>query len=71
MTPAPYSRTFIEVVREQAARAPQALALVCAQGRFTYADLAARASRAAGALRAAGVPPATAWGCCWATGWNG
>ena len=57
MTPAPYSRTFIEVVREQAARAPQALALVCAQGRFTYADLAARASRAAGALRAAGVRP--------------
>ena len=57
MSPAPFSRTFIEVVREQAARAPEALALVCAQGRFSYADLAARASRAAGALRAAGVRP--------------
>ena len=57
MSPAPFSRTFIEVVREQAARAPQALALVCAQGRFSYADLAARAARAAGALRAAGVRP--------------
>ena len=57
MSPAPYSRTFIDVVREQAARTPQALALVCAQGRFSYADLAARAARAAGALRAAGLRP--------------
>ena len=55
MSPAPFSRTFIEVVREQAARAPQAVALVCAQGRYTYADLAARAARAAGALHAAGL----------------
>lgn len=55
MTAAPFARTFIDVVREQAARAPEALALVCAQGRFTYADLATRAARAAGALHAAGV----------------
>ena len=55
MSVAPFSRTFIEVVREQAARAPQATALVCAQGRFSYAEQAERAARAAGALRAAGV----------------
>ena len=51
----PFSRTFIEVVREQAAKTPQAVALVCPQGRFSYADLADRSARAAGALRAAGV----------------
>ncbi len=52
---APFSRTLIELVREQAARAPQALALVCPQGRFTYAQLAQRAARVAAALHAAGV----------------
>ncbi len=52
---APFSRTLIELVREQAARAPQALALVCPQGRFTYTQLAQRAARVAAALHAAGV----------------
>ena len=55
MTNAPFGRTFIELVREQAERAPQAKALVCPQGRFTYRDLAERAARVAAALRAAGV----------------
>jgi fatty-acyl-CoA synthase len=54
MTP-PYSRTLIELVREQAARSPNQTALVCPQGRFTYADLAARAERVAGAMAALGI----------------
>ena len=51
----PFARTLIDIVREQAARAPEACALVCPQGRYSYRELAERASRAAGALRAAGV----------------
>ncbi|QRX81075.1 class I adenylate-forming enzyme family protein [Glaciimonas sp. PAMC28666] len=49
------SRTFIELVRQQAQRKPEASALVCAQGRFSYGDLAERASRVASALRANGI----------------
>ncbi len=52
---APFARTLIDLVREQASRAPQAPALVCAQGHFSYQDLAERAARVAGALYAAGV----------------
>ena len=52
---APFSRTLIDLMREQADRAPQAIALVCEQGRFTYRELADRAARVAGALRAGGV----------------
>ena len=52
---APFARTFIDVVREQAARAPEACALACVQGRFSYGDLAERAARVAGALRERGV----------------
>lgn len=52
---APFSRTLIDLVREQAERAPQAVALVCEQGRFTYGQLAERAARAAAAMRAGGV----------------
>ncbi len=52
---APFSRTFIELVREQAIRLPRATALVCAQGRFTYGDLAARAAKVAAALQKSGV----------------
>ena len=55
MSAAPFSRTFIDLVREQAQRAPDALALVCAQGRYTYTQLAERAARVGGALHAAGV----------------
>lgn len=52
---APFSRTLIELVREQAARAPDACALVCDQGRFSYVDLAARAELVAASLWASGV----------------
>jgi fatty-acyl-CoA synthase len=55
MTRSPFSRTFIDLVREQAEQAPEALALVSAEGRFTYSDLALRAARVAGALWASGV----------------
>lgn len=55
MMDAPFSRTFIELVREQAIRLPRATALVCAQGRFTYGDLAARAAKVAAALQKSGV----------------
>ncbi|MDO8773465.1 MAG: class I adenylate-forming enzyme family protein [Burkholderiaceae bacterium] len=52
---APFSRTLIDLVREQAARVPDATALVCPQGRFSYQDLALRAERVAGALWTSGV----------------
>lgn len=54
-THAPFARTFIDLVREQAARAPLACALVCPQGRFSYTELAERADRVAAAMRASGV----------------
>ena len=52
---APFSRTLIELVREQAQRAPLACALVCPQGNFSYTELAERASRVASAMRASGL----------------
>ena len=52
---APFARTLIELVREQAHALPDATALVCTQGRFSYRDLAERAAKVAGALQAAGV----------------
>ena len=52
---APFARTLIELVREQAQAQPQAIALVCAQGSFSYRDLADRAAKVAGALQACGV----------------
>ena len=52
---APFARTLIELVREQAQARPQAIALVCAQGNFSYRDLADRAAKVAGALQACGV----------------
>ena len=52
---APFARTLIELVREQAQARPQAIALVCTQGEFTYLSLADRAANIAGALQASGV----------------
>ena len=52
---APFARTLFDLVREQAQGQPEATALVCAQGRFSYRDLAWRATKVAGALHAAGV----------------
>lgn len=51
----PFARTLIELVREQAERRPDAVALVSAQGRFSFRDLAQRADRVAGALHESGV----------------
>ena len=52
---APFARTLIELVREQAQARPQAIALVCAQGNFSYRELSDRAAKVAGALQACGV----------------
>ena len=42
---APFARTLMELVCEQALAFPQATALVCTQGRFSYRDLAGQANR--------------------------
>ena len=47
--------TFFELVSAWAGRAPLSLAVVSAQGRFSYAALEQRARRAAAALHAAGI----------------
>ena len=52
---APPARTLFGTVFAWAQRAPAALAVICAQGRFTYSELDRRARRAAAALHAAGV----------------
>ena len=52
---APFARTLIDLVREQAVLQPEATALVCTQGRFSYRNLTERAARVAGALHASGV----------------
>ena len=55
--PDPIDRPLQAFVEEQAGRAPQSLALVCAGERLTYAELNARANRLARHLAAAGVGP--------------
>ena len=52
---APYSRTLSDLLDEQAARRPEATAVICGDVRLSYAALAERTRRAAGALRARGV----------------
>lgn len=52
---APFSRTLHELVREQAERQPQGLALLAGDLQLTYADLYQRVNRTAGAMRAIGV----------------
>ena len=52
---APYSRNLIDLVCEQAERYPAHAAVIADGQRFTYADLAERAGRVAGALRQAGI----------------
>ncbi|MFF8770649.1 amino acid adenylation domain-containing protein [Kitasatospora sp. NPDC015120] len=51
----PKERTVLDLVREQAAAAPDALAVVAGEQRLTYRELLRRADRLAGALTAAGV----------------
>src|SRR6202049_1337209 len=53
MTP-PDSRTLFELLREQAERFPERIAVICGERTATYRDLAAAAGRIAAALRAAG-----------------
>src|SRR3984893_13346223 len=53
MTP-PESRTLFELLREQAERFPERIAVICGERTATYSDLAAAAGRIAAALRAAG-----------------
>ncbi len=52
---APYSRTLHDLLDEQAARRPDAPAVISGGDEFTYAQLAARARQTAGLLRARGV----------------
>jgi len=51
----PFSRTFFELLAEQAARAPTAAAVVSSAGTVSFADLHAAASRVAASLRARGI----------------
>ncbi len=55
----PRDRCVHELFEEQAARAPEAVALVCGDERLTYAELNAWANRLAHYLRACGVGPET------------
>src|SRR5882724_13716476 len=56
--------TVDRLFAEQAARAPQAVALVSADGEITYGELARRAGRLAARLRGVGVGPEVAVGLC-------
>ena len=51
----PYSRTLFELLDEQAARRPGAIAVISGERSISYPELAARARLAAGMLRARGV----------------
>src|SRR5260370_18898877 len=50
----PDSRTLYGLLREQAERFPERIAVICGERAATYRDLAAAAGRIAAALRAAG-----------------
>ncbi|MFB8060845.1 amino acid adenylation domain-containing protein [Kitasatospora purpeofusca] len=51
----PADRTVLDLVREHAAAAPDALAVVAGEERLTYRELLRRADRLAGELTAAGI----------------
>jgi fatty-acyl-CoA synthase len=55
MTRAPFSRTIDALLCEQAARYPDALAVICGSDRLSYAELYQRALRIAARLRSVGV----------------
>ena len=59
-TRAPYpARCFHELFAEQAARAPEAVAVVASDGQLTYGELERRANQLAHYLRVLGVKPET------------
>ncbi len=51
----PYSRTYFELLREQAERHPDVPAVIAGDEHVTYADLARRAGRVAAAMRDRGI----------------
>ncbi len=51
----PYSRTLFDLIDEQAARTPNAIAVLCGDQQIAYPELADRARRAAAVLRQHGV----------------
>lgn len=57
MTPVPASTTLSALVADQAARTPEAAALVAGDVRWSYADLDTAAGRAAAALGSLGLGP--------------
>lgn len=54
----------IESIEEQAARTPEAIAVVGSQGSLTYAELVRRANRVASTLRRRGIGPGMVVGAC-------
>ena len=52
---APYSRTLFDLLREQAERFPEHIAVICGEREATYRDLADGAGRIGAALRAYGI----------------
>ncbi|WP_232463571.1 non-ribosomal peptide synthetase [Tumebacillus avium] len=63
-TPYPSDRSIQELFEEQAAKTPDAVAVVFAEEQLTYAQLNVRANRLARRLQALGVKPETAVGVC-------
>ena len=54
---APYSRNLFDLIDEQAGRYPGHAAVIAGGVELSYAELAARALKVAGALRAVAVHP--------------
>ncbi|ARU63542.1 hypothetical protein CBW65_22930 [Tumebacillus avium] len=63
-TPYPSDRSIQELFEEQAAKTPDAVAVVFGEEQLTYAQLNLRANRLARRLQALGVKPETAVGVC-------
>ena len=60
----PQNKTLFQLFEEQAARTPDAEALVCGNARYTYSQLLARANAVARELRRLGVKPESLVGIC-------
>ena len=66
----PKDKTLTDLFEQQAARTPEAEALICGNARLTYGDLEARALRVAEHLRALGVGNETLVGICLERSWE-